>query len=125
MASSMFKLAGRGCSVTNISIHPDAEYVEEIRKQAQESGNELALAALGVVDALVAGRQAIYKHYEKEKSLRLGYHSALSKARHWVDAPKPKGKKSRTKDDLEGVISLVRVEILTGLGELSDFEVTA
>ena len=111
--------------MTNISIHPDAEYVEEIRKQTQESGNELALAALGVVDALVAGRQAIYKHYEKEKSLRLGYHSALSKARHWVDAPKPKGKKSRTKDDLEGVISLVRVEILTGLGELSDFEVTA
>lgn len=111
--------------MTNISIHPDAEYVEEIRKQARESGNELALAALSVVDALVAGRRAIYNHYEKEKSLRLGYHAALSKARHWVDHSKPKGKKSLTKDDLAGVLSNVRVEILTGLGEISDFEVTA
>lgn len=109
----------------NISINPDAEYVEELRQQARESGNELALAALGVVDALVAGRRAIYNHYEKERGLRIQYHGALSKARHWVDNSKPKGKKAPTKDELAGVISLVRVEILTGLGELSDFEVTA
>lgn len=110
----------------NISINPDAEYVEELRQQARESGNELALAALGVVDALVAGRRAIYNHYEKERGLRIQYHGALTRSLHWASPEgRKKNKRSLTKDDVMGIMNNMLVEIKTGLGEMSDFEVTA
>ena len=108
-----------------IGVDKTREELERIEQQARESGNALALEALEMVQTVLLARHSLMMHIEKERDLRLRYRSALIKARHWVDTPKPKGKKSLTKDDLAGVISLVRVEILTGLGELSDFEVTA
>jgi hypothetical protein len=109
-----------------IGVDKTGDELERIQQQARETGNELALDALEMVRTVLMGRHALNMHIEKERGLRLQYHGALTRALGWTASAKPKGKKKTiTKTELEEVLSLVRVEILTGLGELSDFEVTA
>jgi hypothetical protein len=108
-----------------IGVDMTREQLDALRDEAKRDGNTTALMALEMVETVLMARHSLYHHIQKEREMRLRYHSALSKAKHWCDAPKPKGKKAPTKDELAGLLSNVRVEILTGLGELSDFEVPA
>lgn len=107
-----------------IGVDMTRDELDAMRDEARATGNQLALNALEMVDTVLMARHALYHHIEKERGLRMQYHAALTRAKHWArpEGRRGKVKKTLTKDDLAGVLENMLVEVLTGLGESDEFE---
>lgn len=105
-----------------IGVDLTREDLDALEKQARASGNALALEALEMVQTVLMARHSLMQHIEKERGLRLQYHAALTRAKHWArpEGRRKVGKKALTKEDLCGVVENMLVEVLTGLGEVED-----
>jgi hypothetical protein len=105
-----------------IGVDLTRDDLDALEAKARASGNTLALEALEMVQTVLMARHSLMMHIEKERGLRLQYHAALTRAKHWArpEGRRKVGKRTLTKEDLCGVVENMLVEVLTGLGEVED-----
>lgn len=102
-----------------IGVDKSRDELERLEAAARETGNQLALDALELVQTVLMARHSLMMHIEKERGLRMQYHAGLLRARGWA-RPSGKRKKALTKDELMGIVENMSVEIVTALGDEFD-----